>query len=567
MNPYSLFAQRPSKPAQATSPDRAEIATLSSGRDWTRAWIDPNQRLDPQDEILQSRTYQGIGGYDLFRDLLTDWTVFSALQQRRLALVAAETEVIPGGTKRADKNAAAFLEEALTHIGWDQVSGGMHYGIYYGFGVGECLWGQDGAKVTLEAVKIRDRRRFCFDGDQRLRLMTMNNMQPGELLPDRKFWTFQTGADHDDEPYGMGLAHWLYWPVFFKRSGIKFWLIAAEKFGVPTAAGWFPPGTTPADQDRLLSALNAIQTDAAIIMPEGMRAELLEAKRATGGDHSVLCAAMDTAINKIILSQMAPADSTASKLNISAEEPATWQRLVKADADLICESFNDGPVRWLTEWNFPGAALPKVYRRAEPPEDVALRSEIERRLFDVGYRPTLKQVEAEYDGEWEIVVAPVADPPVQPDTKNPGSSQPDAPAPAFAMPVDRPDPTADLTERLGNEAEPLINALLAPVRAALEKSGDLMEFRETLLTLYPDLDGKAFAELMGQALAVADAQGRWEAAQPPASAGSSAAFAQSRPASTPIHLTVNVAATGPTKKTIQRTADGTYEVHETPETP
>lgn len=38
-----------------------------------------------------------------------------------------------------------------------------------------------------------------------------------------------------------------------------------------------------------------------------------------------------------------------------------------------------------------------------------------------------------------------------------------------------------------------------------------MDFRARLLTLYPDLDGKAFADLMGQALAVADAMGQWEA--------------------------------------------------------
>lgn len=73
------------------------------------------------------------------------------------------------------------------------------------------------------------------------------------------------------------------------------------------------------------------------------------------------------------------------------------------------------------------------------------------------------------------------------------------------------DPTAPLVERLGEEAESLINALLDPVRAALEASADLMDFRARLLTLYPDLDGKAFADLMGQALAVADAMGQWEA--------------------------------------------------------
>ena len=73
------------------------------------------------------------------------------------------------------------------------------------------------------------------------------------------------------------------------------------------------------------------------------------------------------------------------------------------------------------------------------------------------------------------------------------------------------DPTAPLVDRLGEEAEPLINALLDPVQAALDDSSDLMDFRARLLALSPELDGKAFADLMGQALAVADAQGMWEA--------------------------------------------------------
>lgn len=62
--------------------------------------------------------------------------------------------------------------------------------------------------------------------------------------------------------------------------------------------------------------------------------------------------------------------------------------------------------------------------------------------------------------------------------------------------------------RLGAEADPLVQALLAPVRALLERSADLEAFRDGLLGLYPDLDPAPFAALMAQALAVADAAGR-----------------------------------------------------------
>lgn len=67
-----------------------------------------------------------------------------------------------------------------------------------------------------------------------------------------------------------------------------------------------------------------------------------------------------------------------------------------------------------------------------------------------------------------------------------------------------------MIERLGQEADPLLAALLAPIRALLEQSADLDAFQAGLLALYPDLDPSDFAALMGQALAVADASGRLE---------------------------------------------------------
>lgn len=496
---------------------RQEIASTADGRDITRGYVRPDLRLSPQDTILNTATYRNLAGYDLFQDLLTDWTVFSALQQRRLAMVAAETEVIPGGDRRPDKNAAAFIEQLLRHIDWDGISARMHFGIYYGLGVAECLWTTDGAQIIPEAIKVRDRRRFCYDGAMRLRLMTATNAQPGELLPERKFWAFQTGADHDDDPYGIGLAHWLYWPVTFKRASIKFRLIAAEKFGSPTATGFFPLGTSKEDQDKLLVTLSKIRTEAGLVLPDGMRIELLEAQRA-GSDYEELCRYLDQAINRVILSQLAATDSTASKLNVSSEEPATWQRLIKADADLICESFNQTVVRWLCDWNFPGAAYPQIWRRTEPGNDLAQRSEIEERIYKVGYRPTLAQVQNEYDGEWEPVpvtalidnrpdnAAPVEQ--IAPGTQGDGTS----PQPvAFADPPEPADPMAPIIDRLGQDAAPLMATLLEPVRQLLATAPDLETFQAELLDLYPDLKASDFVALMAQALAVADAAGRFEA--------------------------------------------------------
>jgi len=508
---------RPTTADFAASPPKGEAAASVDGRDLTRGYIQPNQRAIPADRVLNLESYRGLTGYDLYRDLLADWEVMSKLQQRRLALVSAETEVIAGGDKRLDKKAAEFVEDLLEHIGWDRITGTMHYGIFYGFAVAECLWTTDGAYIVPDAIKTRDRRRFCFDGAGRLRLLTQQNPLDGELLPERKFWAFQTGADHDDEPYGIGLAHWLYWPVTFKRGGIKFWLVAAEKFGSPTAAANFPPGTSEADQAKLLSTLQSIRTDSAVIFPQGIEAELLEAKRASGVDYETLCSAMDQAINKIILSQMAPADSTANKLNVSSDEPPAWQRLVKADADLICESFNRSVVQWLIDWNFPGAAYPKVWRRTEPPEDLGKRSEIERRIFDMGYRPTLQQIEDEYDGEWEVV--PQAQPQAQPlDPSQPQSGESSEQPPAdgedgadFAAATE--DPLAGLLSDAMAKAgsHPFDPATL---RAIVKAATSQQDLESRLLTLFNDPAHQrevfrstlALAEFAGQVLGYVNAE-------------------------------------------------------------
>ncbi|EAM8775588.1 DUF935 family protein, partial [Salmonella enterica] len=106
------------------------------------------------------------------------------------------------------------------------------------------------------------------------RLLTPQNMMAGEPCEGPYFWSFSTGADHDDEPYGLGLAHWLYWPTFFKRNDIKFWLIFLDKFGMPTVAGKHPEGATPEQKRNLLALTRAISTDSGVIMPEGMSVEL-----------------------------------------------------------------------------------------------------------------------------------------------------------------------------------------------------------------------------------------------------------------------------------------------------
>lgn len=391
------MAENNQHPVTPSRPEMREVATTLDGRDITRGYVDGLPLLPPQDTVLQARGYYDYAIYD---EVLRDDQVKGTFENRRRAVVSKEWEVIPGGDKRIDKAAAAFIEETLDHIRFDDVTDKMLYGVFYGYAVGECLWARDGRHVVLDMLKVRDRRRFGFRPTGDLVLKTSSNPDGEELKP-RKFWHFATGATHDDEPYGLGLAHWLYWPVLFKRNGIKFWLIFLEKFGMPTGVGKFPSNASPAERTKLLAAVRAIQADSGVIIPEGMALELLEAARSGTADYTALHDRMNAAISKVVLGHSAGADSTPGRLG--GEDTANEVRddLIKADSDLVCHSANASWVRWLVDWNFPGAAYPMVWRRIEDEPDLLATAQRDEKVASLGFKPTLEYIRETYGDGWE----------------------------------------------------------------------------------------------------------------------------------------------------------------------
>ena len=464
-----------------------EISPSTGAKDITRGFLDMELR-QPIDTVLQAR---GAGNFQLYEEVLRDDQVKSTLQQRILAVVSREWVVEAGGDSAADKAAAEALEENLKALLWDQITGKMLFGVFYGYAVSECLWARDGGRIVLDGIKVRRRQRFRWDRDFRLRLLTLALPQ-GEIMPERKFWTFATGADHDDDPYGLGLAHWLYWPVWFKRNGLKFWLIFLEKFGTPTGIGKFPPNALDEDKEKLLAAVQAIQTDAGIIIPDGMLVELLEAKRSGSADQAKFYDKMDAAIAKVVLSQTMTTDDGSSRAQADVHFDVR-QEVVKADSDLICNSFNCGPAVWLTEWNFPGAKPPKVWRRVEDDPDLKPQAERDKLLHEIGFEPTDQYVHETYgDG---FVRRQEPDPP--PAFAGAGAEVPPAePDPAFA------EGDLDALEALARDAgrdwRPLVGPVADAITAAAEESADFDEFRDRLSAIAQSADAGAAREMVAR---------------------------------------------------------------------
>lgn len=445
-------------------------ASVGDGRDITRPWLGAFLPAMTQDPVLLLR---GGGDYKLYEQVLLDNQVQSTLQQRRLALTSREWEVSPGGDAPIDEEAAEWMQTQIDTLRWRSIVDKMHYGLYYGVAVAECMYGIDGRYVTLADIKVRNRRRFNFSMAGALRLKTMATLM-GETMPPRKFWTFCTGADHDDEPYGLGLAHWLYWPVFFKRNGMKSWLIFLEKFGMPTAKGEYPAGATSDQKAALLNAASAIQRDSAIIVPQGMMLGLVEAARSGTADYKSLYDAMNEAITKTVLGQIMTSEAAGGQYKGDIQMDVR-QDIVKADSDVLGESFTLGPGTWLTAWNFPGAKPPIVKCKVDEGED---QDKIAARYVDlstIGFRPTLKKVQQDFGPEMTDLGMPAAKPPSP------------APVADFDESGEGEDTIDTQADAAADSWQPIMEPFVQPIQDLIDSCADEREFLAKLPGVLHDM--------------------------------------------------------------------------------
>jgi phage gp29-like protein len=494
-----------------------EIATSNDGRDITQPWMGPLMRT--QDSVLLNR---GGGNLLAYEELLRDDQVASCLQQRRLSVVAADWEVQPGKRRfmaptAQDQKAVEFVQEMLlTGLEFDDLTAKMHYGVMFGYAVGEVMWAKDGNYIVFDdlrqGIKAKKARRFDFDTEGRLRLLTVQNNWEGELLPDRKFWLFSFGGDNDDHPGGLGLGHYLYWPVYFKRGGMQAWLRFLNKFGVPSRIAKYPPGTSTEDQDKLLRAAEALESDSAVRIPEGLTIELLEATRGGTADYSQLVQTMDEAIAKIILSQHFSTEGSGGQYK-GDNLMSVRDEVIKSDADQLCLSMTRQPITWLIEYNRSvlgeDVAIPQVWRRLPEGEDLAQTADTWTKLYQIGFEPSEQDVQERFGEGWRRKSEPVAA------TLKP-APVPGQPAPTQSPPVEFKEPEDDrdtvdfYAEQLRSALGPVLEGWLGRIAEELEGSGDLQEFADRLYGLYPELPAAEFSEIMSQALIASELAGRYE---------------------------------------------------------
>ncbi len=302
----------------------------------------------------------------IYRDILRDERCQAALDQRLDAAIARPWTVEPGGDGALDRAAADDLARQLADAGFDAACRQLLHGVWYGYAIAEALWAEDGERVVLDRLAVRapDRFRWSDEGEPLLRTDT----HPlGEPLPAGKFVVLRRPGEHGDLPHGPGLARWCFWPVWLKRHGLKFWSVALERFGAPGVKGTYPRNATSEQKAELLALVESFATSLGVVLPEGQEIEIVDSAQRAGGDFQAFVAYLDRAIATTILGQSSTTDQGPWRGTAEVQRDVR-DETVAADCRLLDSALNGSLARWLTRWNFPDAAAPRIRRDAATPD-------------------------------------------------------------------------------------------------------------------------------------------------------------------------------------------------------
>lgn len=480
--------------------------------------------LRSQDETILARG--GGRGIRLYDEVRRDGHALAVLSKRINKVLSREWIVTPASDDARDEAAAELVREVLANAAFDAFCRGLLWSVLYGYSVGEIGWGRGDGRVIPVQLVVHERARFVFDMDWRPRLLTLASSAEGIELPERKFIVHRHEAEGSD-PYGRGLGRVLFWHTLFKREGVGFWAHALEKFASPTPFAKYPFGTPPSEQDRLLNSLIDLVQRGALAVPIGTEVSFLEATKSGTVDYEGWCRYWDSQTSITVLGETLSTDMQGDGSRAASETHSEEsERVADGDSDMLSATLNESLIRWIVEFNLPGARPPTVWR-PRPKNETAeedhrtkkagrVRAEMNN-LFELakkGYRPAeglepalseVFGVDVVLDGALAARFAPT---PMQPGVRDRALAS-SALTPDFAA-HDHGIP--ELVDQLEDAAQPELDEWLDHIRDELARSvasGEPPEaFKARLLALYPELETANLATALGEGLVLADLTGR-----------------------------------------------------------
>ena len=354
-------------------------------------------RLPDPDPILIAQ------GTDIsvYRDLKIDSHLSAVLTKRKTGVESMEWEIKGNG---ASKRVVKFFENLFNELELPDIMTKILDCVYFGYQPFLINWDlKDGMRIPR--LEDRPPDYFFFDTSNKLRIRTKDSM--GVEADPRIFINAVYNGDYLN-PYGDRIAKKVFWPVTFKRGGMKFWLKMNEKYGMPFAIGKVSKNSDKKTRMELASMLHNMVQDAVAVINDDESIDLKEAggKSASSQLYKDFMNFLNYEISKAVLTVVNTVEMGDSGSYAASETQFHGEgKLNVSDTKLIIKFFNK-LIRLTTDINFgPLAIAPKFsqYEAEDIDKNLAERDNI---LTQQGVKFTKEYYKKNYnlqDGDFEIL--------------------------------------------------------------------------------------------------------------------------------------------------------------------
>ncbi len=488
----------------------------------------PAQGMTPQTlaTLLRSAEYGNPEQYLALAEEMEEKDLHyrSVLGTRKLTAAGLPVVIEAASDAAEDVKAADLVREVLAIEEIEDSFADVLDAIGKGFSVCEILWDTSEKEWRPRNIVWRDPRWFAIDpADGRTPLLREDRQVTGIPLAPYKFIVHMPRIK-SGIPLRGGLARAAAWAYLFKNYTLKDWVAFAEVYGQPIRVGKYGAGATPEDRDVLLTAVSAIGSDAAAIIPDSMMIEFVDnvGKASSAQIYERLLDYLDKQVSKAVLGHTGSADSTPGKLGSEDQAKDVRQDLLIADGKQLAATLNRDLVRPVVDLNLgPRRRYPRVRLQVEEAEDLtALASNIST-LVPMGLQVEESWVRDKFNipepAKDARLLAPAYAPP-PPEEELPAEAPP-APASAGVCPIcrgahargsGRQNVSDAYAARAGAESLPVMDDLIEPVRKLVAGANSLEEVRDGLIALCRGMDPADLGTLMMQAMGAAQLAGRFE---------------------------------------------------------
>jgi len=499
---------------KAKAPERRPLAVapyLDSWREYAAAGLTPRKlaamfvSADGGDVRQQAELFEQIEE--------RDGHLIGETSKRKNVILAVDFTVAPATDDARDARVADFVREFIDGVtDWEDCLVSLQDAVGKGYSALEIDWDVSSGQALPSSLEFVEQKRLLFTdpkGYVRKTPVLMSDENPmGDEIPAWKVLFHRYGGK-SGHPTRSGIYRVCAWWFLFKNYAIKDWVTFCEVYGMPLRLGKYDSGASDEDRAALYAAISSLGSDAAGVISKATEIEFVETVRgtATGDLYKALAEFGNREVSKALLGQTLSAEVGGGGSYAAAKtHEGVRLDLLKADSRAIASTVRSQLIRPIVGFNFGwDTPVPKYEAPWEETEDLNNKALWIVKMLDRGLEMPVPWLRKEFkipepkQGEAVIHIEPAS------------PTRMAKMIVAKQMPTGGADASDALADRLEAEADPMMTALLEPVRRLVESAQSLEEIRDGLAGLFPDMAPEALSGLFAQAMAAANLAGSYTA--------------------------------------------------------